>query len=539
MEMEKEQDVLGVLEPGKRIVRKEQQDVTREEFEAQQVFCQYLFGERGLADTLGPTWQMIHDPRFVAIENSFIKHKGNRFIGGDATQGVNRQQPDGSFASGVEDLNQYGEILGEGRYFHTVLRSMAYHKAIGALWPNRKWAIPKKEFLPGIFVFNKLAVEDQQEVVKLAATYTEFFPKNLSKQTDGAIWYFIKQECPNYFNKKLVANRVGQDLFRMLKLDLVGLIDDYAELAKIQEWVLLDHENTLVEQKHIDDDAPRIWAEVEILEKALTVRASLRVTANQVLKMLGLNHYLEDHDIKLTDLERDKLLQIIYASKFPDDGPQLVTQILGYLAGIQTSGKALEERQKEQCLEASAEAKAYIAKLKSGEEQPITRVSEPGDDENLNELSGEERIAQEIMHNPIKQMVFIRYAAVEKKQLAAEERIADIRRELTDFEHQKSLINGTHDPLCDCDPDPSAPRDLDALTAYRYRLSEEATALTTAVANYGKVIELLAPVFQSAEFELTEEAAADLLIAAEAYDSTAMKTVPHPEDVAAAETTEG
>jgi hypothetical protein len=506
-----ENDVLGVHEPGKRVVLKEEQQVTREEFEAQKIFNQYLFGERGLVDTLGPTWLMIHDPRFVAIENSFVKKKPNRFLGGDATQGVNRQQADGSFSSGVEDLNQYGEILGEGRYFHNVLRSMAYHKAIGELWKRRRFAIPKKEYLPGIFIFNQLLPEEQAEVVKLAATYTEFYPRNIVKQREEAIWGLIKQECPNYFSRKGVPNQVAQDLFTMLRLGLVGLIDDYAEVAKLQEWVLLDHENTLVEQQHIDTEAPRIWAEVEVLEKALTIRTSLRATATEIMRMMGLHHRLDKMDVVLTDSERDGLLQIIYASNWPDDQPQLVVSVLGFLASIQASGKSFKEREHEQCAAASAEAKAYIAKLKSGEEQPITRFTEPGDDENLNHLSDEERTAQEILHNPIKQMVFIRYAAIEKKRDAVNDRIAEI----------DATLDGS---------DATTPiEDVAKLQSERAQLTQRHEALV-------KAAELFVPVFTNSEYELTEEAAADLLIAAEAFDSTAMKTVPHPDDAASTET---
>jgi hypothetical protein len=478
------EELLGILDSGKRIYRVDESVITREEFQAQALIHQLVFGEKGLADTLGQTWDMIHDPRFEAIENAFIRERQARF-GGDATTGIQRQQADGTFETTVDDLNQYAEIIGEGRYFHSVLRSMAYQKAIYALFPDRAFKFTRGDYQPGLTLFNQLDANDQAKVGVLAATYTEFMPKNLCKQSDESLWGIIKQECPNYFSRTGVVNQVGKDLFKILRLDLVGLIDDYAEVAKIQEWVLLDQEGTLVEQKHVDAEVPRVWAEVEILERALSFRASLRVTAAQVLKATGLEGMIEEMDIDLTDLERDHLLKLLYTSDYPDNIPQLMGTITSYLAGLRFQGPDAKLREADQCRALSCSAKAYIAKLKSGEEKPITRDNEATEDLQMTE---EELIAEQIMLNPIKQMLFIRMTNAERRKLAIDGRLKLLAEQLG---------HGDDDAVYS---------DIGDWTYYSEAL--------------GKVIGILKPVFETSTFVVDEEIAADLLEKAEALDPT-------------------
>src|SRR5260370_33203752 len=81
---------------------------------------------------------MIHDPRFETIENCFIINKRSVF-GGDTRQGIQMQLPDGTFTTSVTDLEQYSEILGEGRYFHGVVMAEAYAEAIDAMFPGRRF----------------------------------------------------------------------------------------------------------------------------------------------------------------------------------------------------------------------------------------------------------------------------------------------------------------------------------------------------------------------------------------------------------------
>lgn len=56
-------NILGMLDEGKRIYRVQEGEVQREEFEYCQVIDQLVFGPKGYVETLGPTWNMIHDPR--------------------------------------------------------------------------------------------------------------------------------------------------------------------------------------------------------------------------------------------------------------------------------------------------------------------------------------------------------------------------------------------------------------------------------------------------------------------------------------------
>lgn len=463
-------DVLGLLAQGKRSYHLETKEVKREEFEAQVLVHQLVFGELGLADTLGPTWAMIHDPRFIQIENSFVHFRQGR-LGGDASTGQSKEMPDGSFHTSVEDLNQYSELLGEGRYLHSVLRSMAYHEAAIALWPKRHYMEEITDPLPGLAIFNGLRVDEQERVAKLAATYTDYRPGKLFTQTDDVIWNLIGRECPNYRNPRTGKfNPVANQLFAMLRLDLVGLVDDYCEVARLQEWVLLDDEHTLVEQQHLDMEAPRVWAEVEMLERALTLRASLRSTAAQILDAIGATRLFHAMEVTLTDQERDELLQIVYSSSYPDNQPDLINDVMAYLSEIRASGNTTAQRELDQCALASKNAKYFVEKLKSGEIQPINRVSNPGEERVLTE---EQKIADEIVHNPIKQMLFLRWTHAEK--------CAENLR-IRAYADQGELGH------------------LDLI-----RLAEQ----------YEQIASLLAPVFHTADYVVTEEAAHELLMQAE------------------------
>jgi hypothetical protein len=104
-----------------------------------------------------------------------------------------------------------------------------------------------------------------------------------------------------------------------------------------------------------------------------TFRAQLRVTAAKILRLLGIDSMLGNLDIRTTDQERDNLLRIIYKSNWPDDRPELVSQLMGYI-GQQGTWK---ERLAHQLRFASQESKAFIAGLETGETPAITRYTEP------------------------------------------------------------------------------------------------------------------------------------------------------------------
>ena len=124
-ENEEKQDflrrVFGMLDDNVRIYQiLEEREVQHDEFQYCQVMFQLVFGDKGFADTLGPTWNMIHDPRFQTIENLMVVER-KAIFGGDARLGKQYINDDGSFSSTVSDLEKYAEILGEGRNFHNVL----------------------------------------------------------------------------------------------------------------------------------------------------------------------------------------------------------------------------------------------------------------------------------------------------------------------------------------------------------------------------------------------------------------------------------
>ncbi len=219
-----------------------------------------MFGDKGLVDTLGPTWDMVHDPRFTAIENCFITQRKAVF-GGDARTGINRQMADGSFTGSMADLEQYSEILGEGRHFYEVLSK-------GIITPEEDGT---GDMLP-------ICID----------------PRRFYDADKEVIWSVIKKECPNYFDRQGNSNLEAKRLHKLFRADLVGLIADYAEIANVQEWTYLDESGTLVRPEDMDNpEIQRVWMEVECRDKALTFRAQLRCTAARILNHMGLTRQIE------------------------------------------------------------------------------------------------------------------------------------------------------------------------------------------------------------------------------------------------------
>ncbi|MEI6050774.1 MAG: hypothetical protein WCS03_17920, partial [Bacteroidota bacterium] len=115
-------NLLGLQDTEKCIYHIDSSQVTQEEFEFCVVLHNILWGDRGMTQTLGPTWNMVMDPRFESLGKFFIVNRKAVF-GGDARLG--KQYIDGnSIMSGsMAELEAYSEILGEGRYFHGVVSS--------------------------------------------------------------------------------------------------------------------------------------------------------------------------------------------------------------------------------------------------------------------------------------------------------------------------------------------------------------------------------------------------------------------------------
>ena len=57
----------------------EDREVQRDEFQYCQVMFNIVFGDKGFAETLGPTWHMIHDPRFQRHRNLMVVERQSYF----------------------------------------------------------------------------------------------------------------------------------------------------------------------------------------------------------------------------------------------------------------------------------------------------------------------------------------------------------------------------------------------------------------------------------------------------------------------------
>ena len=96
--------VLGMMQDRVRIYQiAEDREVVRDEFEYCQVMYQVVFGDKGFSETLGPTWRMIHDPRFIEIENMMVQER-KAIFGGDARVGKQYFNDDGVMNSTVAIL---------------------------------------------------------------------------------------------------------------------------------------------------------------------------------------------------------------------------------------------------------------------------------------------------------------------------------------------------------------------------------------------------------------------------------------------------
>lgn len=418
-------NLLGILDEGKREYRFVSGEVTQEEYEYGQLLDALLFGEGGYVQTLGPTWDLIHDTRFSFIENAFIATRRAVF-GGDASIGKQYISSDGQFTSQIADLDEYATVLGEGRYFYYIL-THPYKEC-----PLRNWYLrifPEMVHKDGLHIpkpGDNLLCACRQDGVE-----NDLVARNLVLEPDDILWALIKQECPNYFNKEGVPNGVATRLFDLFKADLLGLIADYAVTPISDVYIALDTGDILGEKKWKDENntdvTPHVFLEVDILERALTQRAVLRATAAKILRQMGFQRVLKEQlggDIRLTDFERDTLLRIIYEPKeiagIPVDPSSnwygflhiVEKRVLEFLVSINNSGLTFEERNKGQLSLASAKAHDTFEKLASGEIEVINQFTEPEVDV---QLDSHAEIMQAILRDPLKQELFMMWVEAEKR----------------------------------------------------------------------------------------------------------------------------
>ena len=348
--------------------------VSKEDFEYARVIDQVLFDEHiGYIATLGPTWNMVHDPRFVKLENTFVVYRTSK-VGGNATLGQSIMTEDGFGGGNSNDLERYAEILGEGR--------------------------------------------NMLKAVKTAGLDPQKFQDN-----PDSIWSIIRQESPNWFRQNNSPNKEATRLFDMCSAGLVGLIADYAEVPLADEWVDGESGELLTPATTNDPDVMGVYLEVDQLDKALSARTQLRLLATRILTELGLARQLKGEEGRLTDTERDELLRIIYQSKWPEDKPMLMVNLLTFIGNA--TKRPFEDRQREQLAKASEASRNVIAKIKDGTVLQINRKNDVVAEEFGKEDST--RLLDEIMNDPLKRHLFPIFTQAEKlKQTAVIDLLAPV-----------------------------------------------------------------------------------------------------------------
>lgn len=597
-------NLLGLLDTGKRVYQLKDGEVTRADYEYCTVLNQVLFGDKGLAETLGHTWDMVHDPRFEAIERLFIVEKPS-FFGGDSRAGMQRQQKDGTFDGQFAGIEQYAEILGEGRNMLGMLRSRAIIDAIAELYPDRKLRINERdshgaldllapytpkikqqmsdeltgngtplllanataapeisseelsrlrahadeaisdpdyaivtsyevnwnetlddEKLAALYIsrfgaekFNELGVLTPEEKITVsdwADTYQMYKPHNFKFWPDDEIWKLLFAEYTNYFRRNGTPIPLAVTLFNIFKADLLGLIVDYAEVANVQETVLLEDTAELYDPEVHGEDADRVSMEVENLERALTYRAELRVTAYQILSQLGIASQAEE----LTDFERDTLLKIVYTSNFIDDKPGAVIKILGFLSGIKVIGQPIAVREFEQLTSASEAARKHAAGLKDGSIQPINRYTE---ETVAFDWTPEEAMIQRVLANPIAGYVFTRLTGIERRLEAASEAFSPFQKKDDEYVRDEAGNRIPEDPkraevLADWISDILNPDNDSLASVFGPGFTDADVKQLDAITPLVKAQAILKPVFEQADFEWTDDVAAEVLTKVEYID---------------------
>jgi hypothetical protein len=432
--------IFGMLQDKVRIYQiAEDREVVRDEFQYCQVMYQVVFGDKGFAETLGPTWRMIHDPRFVAIENMMVQER-KAIFGGDARVGKQYFSDDGAMNSTVSDLEKYAELLGEGRNFFNVL-----------VHPDKN--CQQRMWLERIYTGHTNIKPYADFGCTCEGASTE--PTAFYRAPDEDVWALIKQECPNRaFTQSGLPTAYGKLMFNLIRADLIGLIADYAETPLIDSYVYLRDHGVVTSTEtvaYIDphgQDAPRVLQEIDILEQALTHRATLRVTAYKILKKMGFEKKLQQltgtiNFFELTDLERDEILRMVYETDYPEPDFELQEGVpLQVPAGwrpfhirLQEWEQGLEQKLlsyvRENCmgldysLRESAqlaieqqEAKATVAGLLNGSIQPINHYTEPTAE--IPEEQGETEVMKyaammgAIMSNEFKQELYLLMTDAEK-----------------------------------------------------------------------------------------------------------------------------
>jgi hypothetical protein len=353
--------MFGLRDTEKRMYVINTDEVSAEEYEYCQVLHNVLWGDKGLVDTLGPTWNIVHDSRFESLERKFIINRPAVF-GGDARLGKQYVDGESLMSHSMVELESYAEILGEGRHFHEIVKASGQD------------------------------------------------PREFYVQSDESLWKFIRQECPNYFdNVNNGPNKRALRLFEMFRADLLGLIEDYSELAYLQDWIKLNSGEKAEKADFLNvTEEPIVWAEVDYLERALTMRASLRVTAVKLLQKSGMMKLLETA-YELTDQEIDEVLKLVYQTPY-EKLYEIPAKVVDYANACVRSNPDVTKRMLSQCFEKSKESKAVVAQIRNGEITPLNTT----DEDVHRELTPEEAQVLAIQKNPFRLELFLMFVDAEK-----------------------------------------------------------------------------------------------------------------------------
>ena len=300
--------------------------VTEEEFQATAILADVLWGQQGLAEMLGSTWRMVHDPRFLGVERCGIRARSNVFSKGDTKLGVQVIKAGEFFGStgSLDSMTTYAEILGEGRHFA---------KRVA----EKGWSLT-------------------------------------DPLTEEQIWELIAQECPNYRRRDGSWNKEANTLAALLKAGLVSLVTDYADIAYCTDWIRMDTSEvvpagtrlTVVEEDGFEseDDTPVVAVEVDNLTKALAFRAQVRMTAYKLLTQFPGITAESLKDLEFTDLESDLMCQTLFSAKW-DKLYTVIPQVAAWVNTAKTVPYELRLARETENLK--RESQEFNAALKSGE----------------------------------------------------------------------------------------------------------------------------------------------------------------------------
>jgi hypothetical protein len=406
--------IFGILDDPVRIYYfDESREVEKEEVAYGRILHQIVFGNNGLVESLGPTWSLVADPRFSKIEAMMIVDRKAVF-GGDSRLGVQYISENGLLSSSMGDLEKYAEILGEGRNFHNVL-----------VHPDENCLV--RRWLERIFKGYTLVRPHLSLNCKCKPTAD---PRTFKDAPDEVVWDLIGRECPNRgFDRAGAPTAYGTLMHSLIRSDLVGLIHDYAETPLIDSYIYLQNNGVVVAPEDVQKldprgvDHQRVLQEIDILEQALTHRAVLRVTAAKILQQMQVENELknlkdsEGNPLQLTDTERDELLRIVYLSKWPDEKPELMMNIFGFIASCMK--RPFAERQARQLADASNRSLETIEDLKRGIIMPINHYTEPvleiPADLAESEVMRYAAVLDALTKNPLKGLLFQIYVAAEQE----------------------------------------------------------------------------------------------------------------------------